>query len=220
MTRLRLPGLGADFRDQVPDDADLSYIEENLRYLAVSLAILIPDPQNANVHDDESIRVIQGSFGLFEQHKPLVANIRGGVPIVRIGNGSLEALRKLGRIYVAVVFTQENEVKATGRAIADNHTARFATYDPELMGAQLEALKAEGMDVSAFGCGDDFVNDLLKQLQSDVEVPEGEPQEAPDQVETLVMEIHCPPEIGGELIPKLQAILAGYEARGVTFNVA
>lgn len=220
MTRFRIPGAGVNFRDQVPDDADLSYIEENLRYLAVPLDVLVPDPQNANIHDEESIRVIKGSFGLFEQHKPLVANLKGGVPIVRIGNGSLEALRKLGRIYVAVVFTEENEVKATGRAIADNQTARYAQYDPELMGAQLEALKTEGMDISAFGCGEDFVKDLLKQLETPVEVPEGEPQEAPDQVEALVMEIHCPPEIGGELIPKLQAILAVYEARGVTFNVA
>ena len=217
-----VPSTPAEYRALVPADADLVHILEDLRPLALPVEILVFDPENANEHDEDSIRVISGSLGLYEQHKPLVVNLRSGRPVVIIGNGMLESITGLGWKYVAVVLVDEDDDKAGGRALADNRTAQFGQFQNERLFEQLSKLQEHGVPVEVFGFGPDDMEELRKLVEGDeLRVPDGVPQEdVSDAVQTVVVEIHCPPGLADEVLPRLKAIAQEYEARGLTFNVA
>lgn len=215
----------SNYRAMVPSDADLTHILPDLRDKAVPIDVLSFDSANVNVHDVDSIRVITGSLGQFEQHRPLVANLRKGKPVVIIGNGVLESVRNLGWKYVAVIFTDEDHVKATGRAIADNRTSQFSHFDNDSLHAMLIALQQEGMPIEKFGFGPSEMEELEQLVKGsgddDLHVPDGEPQEdVSNAAQTVVIEIHIPPELAEEVIPKLKEVSRLYEARGLAFNVA
>src|SRR4051812_28091220 len=115
--------LGQDFYQQVPPEADLSHIVQNLRQMAVPIEALTLDPDNARKHPDKNLEAIKGSLLKFGQRRPAVANLRSGQPILEAGNGMVQAARNLGWQYLAVLFVDDPPVVAAGYAVADNRTA-------------------------------------------------------------------------------------------------
>lgn len=118
--------------------ADLNHIHPALRGLAISLDLLTPDQDNANIHDQASIEAIKSSFTRFGQDVPLVVQRQG--MIVRKGNGRLTAARGLGWSHIAALIVEESDVEAAARAIADNQTGRLSRWDPTRLGKAIEAL--------------------------------------------------------------------------------
>jgi ParB-like chromosome segregation protein Spo0J len=72
----------------------IEFIHPDLRSLAIPIAELNEDPDNANTHGDDNLATIAESFKRFGQRKPLVVRREG--MIVEAGNGQLAALRDAG----------------------------------------------------------------------------------------------------------------------------
>jgi hypothetical protein len=82
-------------------EADLSYIVEDLRPLAVPCSDLLLDPANARRHPEANLKAMEGSLRLYSQCKPVVVNRRTGR--IEAGNGTLVAALALGWSPLAVV---------------------------------------------------------------------------------------------------------------------
>jgi site-specific DNA-methyltransferase (adenine-specific) len=131
---------------------DLSHIVEPLRPLAVPVADLNPDPANARVHPDRNLATITASLRVYGQRKPLVVRREGMV--VEAGNGTLEAIKRLGWTHVAVVLVDDDPLTATGYSIADNRTSELAAWDEAILGRLLSELQAAEVDLAAQGWTD------------------------------------------------------------------
>lgn len=144
-----------------------------------------PDPSNARKHSPRNIDAIAASLHRFGQQKPIVVDSSG---VVRAGNGTLEAAKKLGWSEVAVVESDLKGAEMTAFAIADNRTAELAEWDDEVLAATLQAL--DDADVPLADAG--FTAEELAEVQKAAgaeeagEVVEDEVPEAPGEPITKV----------------------------------
>lgn len=157
-------------------------INPGLKSLIKPISFLKPDPKNARKHDAKNIKAIMNSFQAFGQQKPIVAMTDG---TIIAGNGTLEALKKLGWEKVAVVtFDSEEKAVAAAFAIADNRTAELATWDlknledivaslpkdpPESLGIDLEEINAELLNLEIPG-----QEKYSKKIDTPVYTPKGD----------------------------------------------
>ena len=125
---------------------------------------LSADPANARKHPERNLETIVASLRRFGQQKPIVVDRNG---IVRAGNGTLEAARRLGWDTVAVVETDLNGVEATAYAIADNRTAELAEWDDDVLAATLNSLALEDGLLDAAGFDEDELEKLLPSVADD-----------------------------------------------------
>jgi|DEB0MinimDraft_6_1074348.scaffolds.fasta_scaffold53146_1 site-specific DNA-methyltransferase (adenine-specific) len=139
-----------------------------------------PDPSNARKHSPRNIDAIAASLHRFGQQKPIVVDSSG---VVRAGNGTLEAAKKLGWSEVAVVESDLEGAEMTAFAIADNRTAELAEWDDEVLAATLQAL--DDADVPLADAG--FTAEELAEVQKAAgaeeagEVVEDDVPEAPEE---------------------------------------
>jgi ParB family chromosome partitioning protein len=129
--------------------AELSYIAEGLRGLAVGIDEVHEDP--ANVRTGHAVDRIGASLRQYGQRKPIVANrLEGGK--VEAGNGTLRAARALGWSHIAVVWVEDSPAAAAGFGIADNRVGDLSRWDVEGLGELLQALDPDevysGFDAS------------------------------------------------------------------------
>jgi hypothetical protein len=121
------------------------------------------DPANARKHNDRNIDAIIASLRRFGQQKPIVIDKTN---IVRAGNGTLEAARRLGWEFIDCGTTSLEGSDAIAYAIADNRTAELAEWDDDTLAAQLNGLLTESEEIAlaagfapeeieAMGCIDD-----------------------------------------------------------------
>lgn len=97
-----------------------------------------PDPSNARKHSPRNIDAIAASLHRFGQQKPIVVDSSG---VVRAGNGTLEAAKKLGWTEVTVVESDLEGAEMTAFAIADNRTAELAHWGEQELYATLQAMR-------------------------------------------------------------------------------
>jgi len=130
-----------------------------------SIAELSNDPANARKHNDRNIESIIASLRRFGQQKPIVIDITG---VVRAGNGTLEAAKRLGWETIDAVTTELKGSDAVAYAIADNRTAELAEWDDDVLAAQLNGLLADDPDLlDAAGFDEDELAELLGDLDGD-----------------------------------------------------
>jgi ParB-like chromosome segregation protein Spo0J len=143
--------------------ADLNYIAEPLRPLAVEVAAVVADPRNARRHDRRNLDAIKASLAASGQLKPIVLDAEG---VVLAGNGTCAAARELGWTHVAAVKTPLRGVAARAFAIRDNRTAELATWDADELAAQLEEISAAGEGITSEDMGflESELDALLKGL--------------------------------------------------------
>lgn len=193
---------------------DLAWISPSLRALAHPLALLREDGENANLHDERSIRSIAESLARFGQQKPIVA-VRGGRVIA--GNGTLRAARHLGHRAIAVNWL-EDESQARAFAIADNRTAQLASWDLPELERQLPMIDDE-LDLDALGFGADDLDALgLGSLEAQADAVEEryledfDPTPKPRPRWALV-------SAPADLMPLVEERLRDLAARGVRVEV-
>jgi len=126
-------------------------ITKDLLPLSKDINLFTPDPTNARSHNDKSYEVIANSLRQFQQRKPIVAQEKNGQLIVRAGNGTLEAAKRLGWTEIAAVIVNEDSVVATAYSLADNKTSEISEWDDDVLKKQLSALMDEGVDIEDFG---------------------------------------------------------------------
>lgn len=145
-----------------------------------SIEDLASDPSNARKHSDRNIEAIMASLRRFGQQKPIIIDKEG---VVRAGNGTLEAARRIGWETIDVVVSDLTGEEMTAYAIADNRTAELAEWDLSVLQASVEALGADLQAAAGFLEGelDAIINPLgLQEPEFDLledEVPE--PPEEP-----------------------------------------
>ena len=121
---------------------------------SVPLSDISPDPANVRKHSEQNISAIMASLRAFGQQTPIVVDNRG---IILKGNGTYEAIAKLGWDTVKVVRTELSGSQATAYAIADNRTAELAEWDLPALSRQLSSLHDEGFDLDELSFGEDFL---------------------------------------------------------------
>jgi hypothetical protein len=134
-----------------------------------SVKDLSSDPANARKHSDRNIESIMASLRRFGQQKPIVVDLSN---VVRAGNGTLEAAKRLGWETIAVVQSDLTGADMSAYAIADNRTAELAEWDDEILKATLEGLDDALRDAAGFDLKE--LDEILKEPQEVTEddVPE------------------------------------------------
>jgi DNA modification methylase len=121
------------------------------------------DPANVRLHAEPSLAAIMASLQRFQQQKPVVVDESG---IVRAGNGTVAAARKLGWTHIDIVRTTLKGIDAAAYSIADNRTTDLSTFDESGLAQLLQQLRAEdSLDGVGFGTGD--IDALLEELRDD-----------------------------------------------------
>ncbi len=116
-----------------------------MKSIATDIGILVPDPENARLHNERNMQAITTSIDRFGQVEPLV--VQEGSNIVIGGNGRLEAMKSLGFDKVDVVFVPVSDDEAKVLALALNRTAELAEWDGEQLSKILKEFS-----------GDDFLD--------------------------------------------------------------
>lgn len=121
---------------------------------------LTADPVNARKGNVASIAASLKEFG---QHRPLVVQ-RSSMRVIA-GNHTLEAAKTLGWSEVDIVLVDDDDIKATRRAIADNATNDQATWDDQVLKTLMDTV---GEDIPG------VTEDILNRLAKMDEVPDTE----------------------------------------------
>jgi ParB-like chromosome segregation protein Spo0J len=111
----------------------------------MKVADLSNDPANVRKHSERNIETIMGSLRRFGQQKPIVVDKSG---VVRAGNGTLEAARRLGWETIEAAVSELTGSEMTAYAIADNRTAELAEWDEEMLAASLHGLATEDHELA------------------------------------------------------------------------
>lgn len=151
-----------------------------LQSLAVPIADLVPDPENAREHNADNIRAIAASLRKFGQLKPIIAHRE--THRIEAGNGTLRAAQSLGWTELAVVWVDHDQASATGFAIADNRTAELATWNVETLMALAEEMETSLPDL--------YEDLLLAELVTRQPEDDAEPVEQ-DAGPTFVALVEC-----------------------------
>jgi len=149
-----------------------------MKILQVPVADLSHDPANARKHPERNLDTIVASLRRFGQQKPIVIDRNN---IVRAGNGTLEAAKRLGWEKIGCVRTELNGADATAYAIADNRTAELAEWDDEILAATLNGLALEEGLLEAAGYDEEELAAMLAEIDDAAvgEVTEDEVPEPP-----------------------------------------
>ena len=132
------------------------------------------DPANARKHNDRNIDAIIASLRRFGQQKPIVIDKTN---IVRAGNGTLEAARRLGWESIDCVTTSLQGSDAIAYAIADNRTAELAEWDSDILAAQLSGLLT---DDEALANAASFSAEEIEAMLTQFDIEEIAPPELAD----------------------------------------
>jgi ParB-like chromosome segregation protein Spo0J len=131
-----------------------------LRFLAVPIDSVHPDPANARLHGEKNLATLKASLAQFGQRKPIVVQKDG--MIVRAGSGTLRAAQALGWTEIAAVIVDDDNATASQYAIADNRTAELAEWDDEALASLLQGMDEQSRQ--AVGFDQDDLEALLKSL--------------------------------------------------------
>lgn len=123
----------------------------------VLIESLVPDPENARTHDARNMDAIMASLREFGQQKPIVVDADG---IVRAGNGTLLAAKRLGWTQIAIVRSQLRGLDATAYAIADNRTGDLSEFNAQVLAQQLQQIPASKL----VGFNDAEIGEIMASL--------------------------------------------------------
>jgi DNA modification methylase len=102
-----------------------------LRGLAVDMATLKMDPDNARVHGERNLQAIRDSLNFFGQMTPLV--VRKQTMTIAAGNGRYQVAKELGWTRMAASIVPMTDAEFAGYAMVDNRSAELATWNLEVV---------------------------------------------------------------------------------------
>lgn len=123
-------------------------VPASLNVFQVNPKTLKLHPDNVRVHDERNIQAIMTSLQEYGQQKPIVIN---SAKQVLAGNGTLEAIRRLGWQQVAVVRSSLSAIKAMGFMVADNKTTDLSDFDYSKLSEVMLSLQEKEFNLDATG---------------------------------------------------------------------
>jgi len=109
-----------------------------------SIADLIPDPNNARVHEPRQINLLAKSIQAFGFNVPVLVDADNHV---LAGHGRLLACHKLGILEVPTIsLAHLTPVQAKAFMLADNRLTEIAKWDEHLLATQLKELSIVNLD--------------------------------------------------------------------------
>lgn len=163
-------------------------MSSRLKIQSLALVDLSSDPANMRTHPEANIRAIMASLRRWGQQKPIVIDNKR---VVRAGNGTLEAARRLGWTHISCVVSDLSGAELQAFAIADNRTAELAEWSAEL-GDVLAGLHEELPDLDAEALGFDALAAVEALAGSEPPDPSGPPAAPPRQAEGTVQSAPSP----------------------------
>ncbi|MGE5536051.1 MAG: site-specific DNA-methyltransferase [Acidobacteriota bacterium] len=149
---------------------------ERLQVESWPIERLLPYAANARTHPDEQVAQIAGSIAEFGFNVPCLVDERG---VLIAGHGRVLGAKRLGLERVPVIrLGHLTDAQARAFRLADNRIALNAGWDDELLSAELERLKEDGLNLSHLGFAEDELDRLLDGLdeggasEEEDEVPE------------------------------------------------
>lgn len=103
----------------------------------VPIDSIFEDPANARLHSDKQISDISKSLERFGQQYPLVVTRD---KIIRKGNGTHRAAKKLGWTEINIVWSDLNHHEARAYAIGDNKLGTSSDWDIDVLAANMKDL--------------------------------------------------------------------------------
>lgn len=185
-------------------------IVSELEHLRTPLSEVHPDPDNPNVHPLRSIEALMESMSEHGMDQPIVARAANG-QIVK-GNGRYAAAQQLGWEEAAVLFVDDDEVRAIRRGLADHGSERLGYIEEDALRAALRQVDHEQNPVA--GYDDSILSGASGNggRDEDGEEDEGDQQE-PGGHERLTL------YLTGEDHPRIvQALKDARQAAGVETN--
>jgi ParB-like chromosome segregation protein Spo0J len=154
---------------------------EKLRIENIAISELKQDPNNARVHSQNNLDVIQNSLKTFGQRKPIVISHDN---TVIAGNGTLTAAINLEWTEIAVARIPQDwsAEKIKAYALTDNRSAELAEWDPSILAEQLIDLEIASFDVSELGfTSETEMASFLDNLKIEKPLEDETPFVAPDR---------------------------------------
>ncbi|MFN3624484.1 MAG: site-specific DNA-methyltransferase [Hyphomicrobium sp.] len=138
---------------------------ESLQVESWPIERLLPYAANARTHPDEQVAQIAGSIAAFGFNVPCLVDDRG---VLIAGHGRIVAAKRLGLQRVPVIrLGHLTDAQARAFRLADNRIALNAGWDDELLSAELERLKEDGVDLALLGFAEDELDRLFDDLNGD-----------------------------------------------------
>jgi len=117
-------------------------IIKGLKPLAMPLAKLTLDPNNARQHPTQNMAALKESLSRFGQRQVVVVQ-REGMKVIA-GNARVTAALDLGWTHIAAVVVDDDDPRAMAYALADNRTAELALWNLETLCGQLDEISQLG----------------------------------------------------------------------------
>lgn len=135
--------------------------------------------QNARVHSDNQVSQLVNSIREFGFTNPVLIDEHGELIA---GHGRLAAAAILQMDAVpAIRLTGLTEKQVKALRIADNQLALNASWDLDLLAAEIVELEGEDFDLELLGFDDDFLRGLLPDDEDSVSGDPSEPPEPSDK---------------------------------------
>lgn len=150
----------------------------------IDVSVLSEDPANVRLHNERNILAIMQSLKTFGQQKPIVVDKNN---IVRAGNGTLEAARRLGWKQLDCCVSNLTGSEMIAYAIADNRTAELAEWD---MAQLIDSIRE--IEDNAESLVDDlgFTDEEIKSMTPSFDPGSEEDQGKLDQLQSKM--VTCP----------------------------
>ena len=117
-------------------------------------------------HSEDQIAQLAGSIRAFGFMVPVLIDKDSSIIA---GHARVLAARKLGLDRVPVIVVDHlTESEKRAYAIADNKIALNADWDQAMLRVEMEALKAEQMDLAILGFNEDEFNALIDELDAEI----------------------------------------------------
>lgn len=143
--------------------------------------------RNARTHSPEQVQQLVNSIQEFGFTNPVLIDNNN---VLIAGHGRLVAAAEFGMTEVPAIQLQnltDKQVKAL--RIADNQLALNASWDLDLLAAELSDLDADSFELDLLGFDDDFLAGLLPEdptLPSEQSAEQPEQAEATEKVEVII----------------------------------
>lgn len=168
---------------------------------------LTPHPRNSRKHTSTQIEMLAEAIQTFGFHQPVVVDADG---FILIGHARTEAAIAAGLETIPVVVRSDlTEAQARALIVADNRLHEFgAGWDEAILGEELRALMAEGIDitVTGFDTPEPVAKTSKSTSEDDVPEPPATPITQPGDVWILGRHrLHCGDSTSPDLLAACMA---------------